>query len=44
MGSGLGLSIAKKIISDHHGEITVKSEMNKGSTFKIRIPIGEKGS
>jgi signal transduction histidine kinase len=41
-GSGLGLSIAKKIISDHHGEISVKSEVNKGSVFKIRIPLGQK--
>jgi signal transduction histidine kinase len=38
-GSGLGLSIAKKIISDHRGEIIVKSEPNKGSIFTIRIPI-----
>jgi nitrogen-specific signal transduction histidine kinase len=38
-GSGLGLSIAKKIISDHRGEISVKSEVNKGSTFKIRVPL-----
>ena len=44
MGSGLGLSIAKKIISDHHGEISVKSEANKGAIFKIRIPISLKGS
>jgi signal transduction histidine kinase len=42
-GSGLGLSIAKKIISDHHGEISVKSEVNKGSVFKIRIPLSPKG-
>ena len=42
MGSGLGLSIAKKIISDHHGEISVKSEVNKGSIFKIRIPLSQK--
>ena len=42
MGSGLGLSIAKKIISDHHGEISVKSEVNKGCVFRIRIPIGSK--
>jgi len=38
-GSGLGLSIAKKIILDHHGEISVTSEVNKGSTFRIRLPI-----
>ena len=42
MGSGLGLSIAKKIISDHHGEISVKSEVNKGSIFRIRIPLSQK--
>jgi PAS domain S-box-containing protein len=41
-GSGLGLSIAKKIISDHHGEITVRSEVNKGSTFRIRVPLSQK--
>lgn len=42
MGSGLGLSTVKKIISDHHGEISVKSELNRGSVFKIRIPINPK--
>jgi len=41
-GSGLGLSITKKIISDHHGEISVKSELNRGSTFRIRIPLTPK--
>ncbi|MBM4348245.1 MAG: GHKL domain-containing protein, partial [Deltaproteobacteria bacterium] len=41
-GSGLGLSIAKKIISDHHGEITVKSEVNRGSIFRIRLPHNPK--
>ena len=44
MGSGLGLSIAKKIISDHHGEITVRSEVNRGSTFRIRLPLNPKAS
>ena len=42
MGSGLGLSIAKKIISDHHGDITVRSEVNKGTTFRIRLPLSPK--
>ncbi len=37
-GSGLGLSIAKKIVSDHRGEISVRSEPNRGATFTIRIP------
>jgi nitrogen fixation/metabolism regulation signal transduction histidine kinase len=43
-GSGLGLSTAKKIISDHHGEISVKSDVNKGSIFRIRIPRVPKDS
>lgn len=43
-GSGLGLSIAKKIISDHQGDISVESELNRGSTFRIRIPIVSKGN
>jgi two-component system sensor histidine kinase AtoS len=43
-GSGLGLSIAKKIISDHHGEITVRSEVNRGSTFRIRLPLSPKAN
>lgn len=42
MGSGLGLSIAKKIISDHHGEVSVKSEVNRGSMFRIRLPLSPK--
>ncbi len=42
-GSGLGLSSAKKIISDHHGEITVKSEPNRGAEFRIRIPVSQRG-
>ncbi len=37
-GYGLGLSIAKKIIEDHGGSITVKSEPNKGSIFSILLP------
>jgi PAS domain S-box-containing protein len=43
-GSGLGLSTTKKIISDHHGEISVRSEINKGTVFRIRIPISPKVS
>lgn len=41
-GTGLGLAIAFKIIDEHNGSIAVTSELNVGTTFKIRIPAGKK--
>ena len=38
-GTGLGLSLSYGIIKKHHGELTVKSELGKGTTFTIRLPI-----
>ena len=38
-GSGLGLSIAKWIAEGHGGAIDVKSELLRGSLFRIRIPL-----
>ncbi len=37
-GMGLGLSICKGIIEKHHGTISVKSTVDKGSLFKIILP------
>ena len=37
-GYGLGLSIAKSIVDVHKGEIKLKSEVGKGSTFKVILP------
>jgi signal transduction histidine kinase len=34
-GSGIGLSLSRQIVQMHGGEITVKSEINKGTTFRI---------
>lgn len=38
VGTGIGLSISKKIIELHHGSIEVSSESKKGSIFKLKLP------
>jgi PAS domain S-box-containing protein len=43
-GSGLGLTIAGQIISDHRGEIHVESQVGSGTTVYIRLPAAEEGS
>ena len=40
-GTGLGLSIVKHVIGNHGGEVSVWSSEGVGSTFVIRLPIGE---
>ena len=38
-GTGLGLSIVKHGVQLHHGEITMKSQVNVGTTITVRLPI-----
>jgi two-component system, OmpR family, phosphate regulon sensor histidine kinase PhoR len=38
-GSGLGLSIAQKIIEMHHGTITVASKLGEGTSFIVSLPV-----
>jgi two-component system OmpR family sensor kinase len=38
-GSGLGLAIAQAIVQTHQGKLIVQSELGKGSTFIIQLPL-----
>ena len=39
LGTGLGLSISHGIIDSHQGNITVESELGKGSCFRVALPL-----
>lgn len=39
-GSGIGLSLVRELVRLNHGEIYARSEFGKGSTFTVRMPVG----
>ena len=40
-GTGLGLSVSLGIIRQHGGDIEVKSEVGKGTTFSVFLPVAK---
>lgn len=38
-GSGIGLHVVQSVVSEQHGQISVESEPEHGSTFRLRLPL-----
>jgi signal transduction histidine kinase/ligand-binding sensor domain-containing protein/DNA-binding NarL/FixJ family response regulator len=42
-GTGIGLNFTKALVEIHKGEITVRSKAKKGTSFRVKLPLGIKG-
>jgi signal transduction histidine kinase len=43
-GSGIGLSVTRKVIEEHEGRILLESAVGKGTTFTVQIPVHRKNA
>ena len=43
-GVGLGLSIARDIVAAHGGRIELESEVGRGTTVRVRLPLDREGA
>ncbi len=44
VGSGIGLAFSKRLVEMHYGYIEAQSELNKGTTMNVRLPVVKKES
>ena len=42
-GTGLGLTIVKSILDQHHAPVTIDSQLEKGTTFSFALPVAKQG-
>jgi DNA-binding response OmpR family regulator len=40
-GTGIGLALVKELVELHHGQVSVVSEVNTGTAFRVRLPISQ---
>jgi signal transduction histidine kinase len=40
-GTGLGLTFVQRVVQEHHGRISVESEMGCGTVFRVNLPVSE---
>jgi signal transduction histidine kinase len=38
-GTGLGLAVTKKIVDEHRGEVLIETEVGRGTTFTLKLPV-----
>ncbi len=41
-GHGIGLAVSRQVVEAHKGSMTVESELGKGTTFVVRLPLSNK--
>ncbi len=42
-GTGLGLSLVEQLVESYKGTIKIESQLNKGTTFTVKIPVKQSG-
>jgi signal transduction histidine kinase len=43
-GTGLGLAICRRIVGEHHGTLDIESEVGRGTTVRIRLPVANRAN